>query len=480
MAAGVATTGASSGLPEPIFTRQSVFAIPFQMNSGYQPAKDPATVFLFVSDDHGRTWQLEGEETPDRGRFACRTTKDGEYWFAIRTAVGNVRPQTPGYETPGLRVVVDTTPPTLDLTAERGSGGQIVVRYRATELHPKLDSLKIQYRTSPDQPWQAVAIRRSTATSPQDPHPHGPATSSSDSSATENVLSGEASWWQAGPPQRVEIRGEIADLAGNIAISHSQLAATIRPAAIPRRIGPETPNDNEHQTNTKLLSGSPRVPPMPDLNAPDGSTIASTQSPWRPLRRWPPREVAEESTPPASVQREVTIPAHSAAWRPDRPAENQAERHSPSEPLGTPPVQETPASTAAPSAAGSLGSDRCRVVNSLTFALDYDLAAANRDAGQRLELWGTHDGGRSWTSHGAPSDNRSSFVVTTKEEGLYGFRVSISSATSEAGKSPPSGATPDIWVVVQLAKPAADSPGPAVRVRDVRSASTAAPNRSDR
>ena len=75
----------------------------------------------------------------------------------------------------------------------------------------------------------------------------------------------------------------------------------------------------------------------------------------------------------------------------------------------------------------------------------------------------------------ADPDARSPFGVTVKEEGLYGFRIGVARAGVWAEQSPPSGVTPDVWVVVRVAKPQAaqgsqapDPHAPAARIRDVR------------
>ena len=72
------------------------------------------------------------------------------------TAPAEVRPET--IESPGLRVLVDTKPPVLKITARPADGGQVMVHWEIDELHLKPDSLRIVYRPSPAEPWQAVAI----------------------------------------------------------------------------------------------------------------------------------------------------------------------------------------------------------------------------------------------------------------------------------------------------------------------------------
>jgi len=92
----------------PIVTHQALFAIPFRVEPTADAARRPVEVQLYVSTDRGAHWQLYSKAQPSRQQFQFRATKDGEYWFAIRTVdrSGQIRPPT--IIEPGLRVVVDT------------------------------------------------------------------------------------------------------------------------------------------------------------------------------------------------------------------------------------------------------------------------------------------------------------------------------------------------------------------------------------
>ena len=72
-------------LPEPIVTRQPVFAIPFRVERADNPARQPVEVQLLVSTDRGARWQLYAQVPPTQQHFLFRAGGDGEYWFAIRT-----------------------------------------------------------------------------------------------------------------------------------------------------------------------------------------------------------------------------------------------------------------------------------------------------------------------------------------------------------------------------------------------------------
>ena len=158
--ATVDSHAATQPVLEPIATRQTLFAIPFTIERPQHPAQEPREVQLFVSPDRGVTWQLYSRVEPARGRFMFRAGVDGEYWFQVRTLdrSGRVHPQPPG--SPELHVVVDTTPPKLQLTARQGDAGEIVAAWEIDEPHPRPKTLTIQYRAARDSQWQPVALER--------------------------------------------------------------------------------------------------------------------------------------------------------------------------------------------------------------------------------------------------------------------------------------------------------------------------------
>jgi len=400
---------ASETLPKPITTRQTLFSIPFQIDRAEQATRAPVEVQLYVSTDRGANWQMCSRVAPEKGHFLFRATTDGEYWFLIRTLdrSGQLRPER---ARAGLRVVVDTSLPQLDLQARQGEAGQIVVRWQVVEPHLDSDSLKIQYRSGATSPWQPVAIdHESVSTS-------GP------------TRTGDVIWWPDSSARLVEIRAEVCDTAGNVAVSHAKVNLDRLASADSR----------------------PAADPSLDAAAPVGGTARPPASPWRASTDSPPPPFgAGLRTPPAGAG--VTAPGKDAGR--SQPAK------------GPVAADVTPAIRNRYATPQQQASDTCppglppgttpQMINSRLFELEYQVDSVGQAGIHRVELWGTCDGGVTWRSFGVDKDRQSPMLVSVRGEGLYGFRVAVESSVGLGGDPPRSGDQPAVWIGVDLTKPTA-------------------------
>ena len=202
---GMAVGQTPGDMPDPISTRQTYFAIPFEIDQVDHPVLGATEVQLYTSRDRGVTWQHETSVAPTAKHFLFRAPSDGEYWFAVRTRdrAGSFRP--PLVNAPGLRVIVDTQAPTLSIEAQRGQAGQIIAKWKIDEANIKADTLKLQYRLGESHQWEDVAL--------------DVAKMQTDAS----VSTGESTWFAPAGQGRIEIRAEVADAAGNRNVSHAQV-----------------------------------------------------------------------------------------------------------------------------------------------------------------------------------------------------------------------------------------------------------------
>ena len=423
--------------PSSITTRQTLFAIPFQIDRTEDPMREPVEVQLYVSTDRGANWHLYGRVPPQKGRFLFRAVTDADYWFATRTMdrSGNLRPAE--VNGPGLRVVVDTTLPELQLQARQGEGGQVVLGWQITEAHLDAESLTIQHRSDISQPWQSVATDRQNVQS------------------SGLTCRGEVMWWPPSRSHTVEIRAEVSDVAGNTAVSHAQVSLARVASADPRSQGELTAARPD-------LSHAPQAAASPWRGSGDSLPQAWERYSQRPT---PPAVSAE---PPAMSHPWQEAPPSAglgwnqgrapnltpgtgegpAAWPPDDSVAVNANPALASQYPAPPAVPDRRSQSPLPPAA------RPQMVNSRLFELEYQVDATSRARMGRVELWGTRDGGRTWTSFGFDRDCRSPMLVTVDEEGIYGFRVGTSSLHGMGDEKPLPGDLPDVCIGVDLTEPA--------------------------
>ena len=202
-----------------IATRHPQFTIPFRVERSDDPAWQPIEARLFVSTDRGAHWGLYAKAPTAKQQFTFRSGGDGEYWFAIRTAdrSGRVRPET--IASPGLKVLVDTKPPVIKITAQAIDDSQVIVRWRIDEPHPKPNGLKIVYRPSPVEPWTAVSVEPQTI----------------DTAAVSQ--NGEVMFRPKPGSRDIQIRAEFSDTAGNSATDQARVKLD-RPAGPLADAGP--------------------------------------------------------------------------------------------------------------------------------------------------------------------------------------------------------------------------------------------------
>src|SRR5262245_54294552 len=276
-----AQAAAGDQLPEAIPWRQLSFVIPFKVPDS-SPTEAPVEIRLYVSKNLGRNWELAQTVSPKERNFMFRATGDGEYWFQIHTLdqQGRLIPEVGG--PPGMRVIIDTQPPRLELSATRGEAGEIKANWQAVDPLLNADSLKIEYETTSGG-WRPVALDRPPATP--------------DRSTTTGTLT----WLpNDAPPGNVIVRAEISDRAGNVSAAQSktQTARTPNP--------PDIASPASDRTAQSRSAGPPPLSltaagPPPNTNNPNNQSNSSgtawpvdqSPTPWST----PTRSVSEGNQP---------------------------------------------------------------------------------------------------------------------------------------------------------------------------------------
>lgn len=429
-------------LPELVRTKHRVFSIPFRLPATTMPDAAPQRVTMSVSRDLGATWEPAGEVAPSAGSVSFRTEADGEYWFRIRAidAKGRAR----GGEAPDIRVLVDAAGPKVAARVWKGSDGEIICRYAATDDSLLMESLKVEYRGQGDQGWKAIAA--------------------------EGVLSreapahmvGEDIWWAGEKVEALVVRITISDRNGNRTVRQFKLEPSdpnVDQAALARELG---------------------VPPLPTREVPmmaaaasaapaGGSTTPSpTSSPMPPKTAGPAGSWAVESGSAWSSEQPANRGGRAdAAASPHSVLVNRLVSREGASPAGIPAAAAS-GTTAAQQTLEYRGRP-LQLVKSRRFSWDYDFQNERGDGHPlRVELWYTRDGGVTWQQAGIDTDATSPIDVSLPASGLYGFRLEIVPDLPDAGGGPRSGDVPETWVGV-------DDEPPQVEIAQVTQAKTGEP-----
>jgi hypothetical protein len=428
----VGTAGPRTGRTSLIFHKGRSFRIPFKVDAdGRTRLKE---VQLWYSEDSGFHWKAVSKTTPDRPSFTFRGSHDGEYWFAVRTLSvdGQFFPPIDDTVEPNMKVVIDTTPPSLVLEPDGRKGSLASVRWEAKDEYLDLRSLVIEYQPEGSREWRRVPLRR-------------PATFGAQS-------------WDAGTIEVLRVRASIADKAGNVADATALLpdGSSSLPAGVnDDRAAFSAPPPISQVSDSPLITAGPGFSPVDDFGG--GSPNPA------PRARGAQRGASPSNNPnAASGPKTADLGNASAnpAWDgetgsgPERGDLNQ-----PNQAFGGPNAFSasnagggstgTPGSTGAPAA----GASSSLVVPSPRFALQYAVEDAGPSGPASVELWLTQDGGRTWIRRGEDPDRTSPFDVDLGGEGTFGLRLVARSASGFGDQPPAPGDPPDTWVEVDSSPP---------------------------
>ena len=423
MSAPVDRASAEARTLRPIFWQQRLFFIPYQVNQRDQSLRHVAKVQLLTSRDGMSDWRVLEQAEPNVQGFSYHAPEDGEYWFALRHLNKRGQPWPHATVRPQMRIVVDTELPKLELSGALNATGAVVVSYEARDMSLRPETLVLEVRANGG-PWTAIQA--------------GPP----DVSHADRIV-GRVEWHAPLGASKVEIRGSIADGAGQ----RTQATAAVALS------GPAL------RTPKPTAAGAPSVDPFQISASPPTQTWPSdNRLPQKPATANKPNSLFAGPSPPAEppINNPYSTPG-AAGFSNRTPAQLIGENSNGLAPSRQPVTVGSSASQdgwSAPAAAAS--ENGARVVNSRTFDVEYALESIGPWGIAKVELWGTHDGGRSWQSFGVDNDNRSPVRATVPTAGLYGFRILVDGANGAATPRPRNGDKPELVVAVDLDPPSAE------------------------
>ncbi|MFN4261662.1 MAG: hypothetical protein ACK4RK_20460 [Gemmataceae bacterium] len=145
-----------------VYSRHPIFRIPFQTDPGERRIQQ---VQLHYSINQGQSWLPYANALPDQASFKFTAERDGLFWFAVRTVdqEGNMHPPTLDQLRPGLKVYVDTVPPSVTLQELPRHQGMVGVSWNVRDDNLDLLSLQLEYRLTGNGAWQTVPLPGASA-----------------------------------------------------------------------------------------------------------------------------------------------------------------------------------------------------------------------------------------------------------------------------------------------------------------------------
>ena len=173
---------------DPVYTKNHKFRIPFQFDQDEMRRIGASEIELYVSTDQGGTWTKSSTADPKDGKFTYEASRNGEFWFSVRTIDQAGQPHPSGRLQAGLKVVVDDVPPLFELRVRETTPRKVQLSWQVDDDNLDLDTLALEFREPGSDRWQQVQVRA--------------------------AAQGQTAW-SVSSSGLVEVRGSIKDRSGN-------------------------------------------------------------------------------------------------------------------------------------------------------------------------------------------------------------------------------------------------------------------------
>ncbi|WP_339732522.1 hypothetical protein [uncultured Gimesia sp.] len=395
----------------PVYTSKTQFRIPYHYDQAEIDRLGAREIRLYVSTDRGVTWNHLKSVSPSTRKFPFEATQDGEYWFSVRTldSKNQLHPSGRVFE-PGLRVVIDTTPPQLELDLRQISPGKVQLIWNAEDRYLDPSKLVLEYSQNESQNWQRVIVA---------PHGKGQTT------------------WSISQGGVVAVRGMIKDRADNMGSSQKK----IRVVASASRTVPKKKQDLL-DFNQPIASGG----------IPDNSLTLSEPEPLAPYS-----SQGQDSQPkPLEQQNPLANNNQLPSVFPKAGTGSQSMQDSVKGQFVADAPEKRPhyAKNRYPASEKNWAPERKQVLNGTQFQIGFQVDEVGPSGIGAIELYITEDNGQKWYKYGEDEDKKSPFHVEVPHDGIYGFALRVRSGVGLADALPKTGEKPDVVIVVDRTAPA--------------------------
>ncbi|HWL09356.1 MAG TPA: hypothetical protein VNQ76_13190 [Planctomicrobium sp.] len=379
---------------ELIYSKSRRFRIPFQFDQSELKRIGAKEVRLFVSQDN-RQWHAVETAALNESRFTFEAPADGVYWFSVKSIAANGAEFPPGPHQASLNVQVDTVAPQLELTLEEVESGRVRLTWLASDEFIDPNSLQLESMEPGANVWHPVAIRGQER--------------------------GQTSW-ETEQPGPLQVRGRIADVAGNIGTAAAETTVNGRSSRSMDRLEFGKPVATRMEP---LINSEPELATSPALS-PSLPTEPTTPLPKLISMRGAPAPINSASSSTGSFGQE-SLPVLNTI----------------SDPI--PKSNETKSSSNA----------SLRYLNSLLFRMGYNLQEVGPSGVSQVDLYITEDGGKQWFHYGVDPDRVSPMEISVPKDGEYGFAFRVTNGQGLVPVPPQPGEAPETTVVVDRVAPTA-------------------------
>jgi hypothetical protein len=368
-------------------------------------------VILYVKVPGGQ-WLKMDSAPPTQKNFKFWASKEGEYWFTVVTVdvQGRSNPADVAHEPPMLIVVVDCTPPAVEMTPIVLGTGQPGMRCVIKDANPDYDKLQVVFQTDAKtwQPLEPVLGQTGVFCLP-------PA-----------AMSGGVFRYMVEDKAKNKNSQDITIQASAMPLQ-AKKQVTTGPEIIPVSTGhgqdqiPSPPKDG----NTKPVNGIDIPSPPKDGNtkpvngidipclAKDGSTkpVNRVDSPG-------PCQHVQDLPGPISLENTSSLP----------PASKPAAVH---------------------------GSQSRQVLKTPVAMIDYRLDKVGPSGVGKVEVWAKDENATAWQRLTVDASHKNPIEVHLPHDGLFGIRLVVGNGNGTGGNPPQPQDQPSFWIEVDSTPPCA-------------------------